>query len=208
MRTNASQQGCGRRLCALGAGISSWTSLHLSRYFARKTGKAAVDHISVVFAMIEDITSRALYFGNEIPLGAAMIALRDLVRAQETRLWKKTFITAPLGPLLLDDQKGIVLPCSIVTICPVAFIQTSPCRRHGRTAGCPTAPAQISACGTTAPSSSTVLASAQDSRVHKTQDRLMEFRDSRSENPVALDGLKELVRREASSLTASIEPFE
>ena len=31
---------------------------------------------------------------------------------------------------------------------------------HGRTAGYPTAPAQIPACGTTAPGSSTVLASA------------------------------------------------
>jgi hypothetical protein len=27
---------------------------------------------------------------NEIPPGATMIALRDLVRAQETRLWKET----------------------------------------------------------------------------------------------------------------------
>jgi hypothetical protein len=40
-------------------------------------------------AVIGDITLRGHCFRNEIPPGAAMIALRDLVRAQEIHLWKE-----------------------------------------------------------------------------------------------------------------------
>ncbi len=42
--------------------------------------------------------------------------------------------------------------------CPPKFVDRF--ARHGRTAGCPAAPAQIPACGTIAPGSSRILTSA------------------------------------------------
>ena len=64
--------------------------LDLGESLSASTVAAVYRDVMLIGAVLGDIAPRGLCFRNEIPPGAAIIALRDLVRARETRLWKET----------------------------------------------------------------------------------------------------------------------